>query len=143
MSTPHVVGSMALLRECVDGNGVPITNANAVSDLAATGVNVTRNGVTRKRINVLDAATSNVNNNDFAFPEVFAGNGPFNDFDFNVCADSEAGEPGPFSRRQQHLVALDAGDDRHGHDLDRGRRRLRDDLRHDADRRTRATRSER
>ena len=97
MATPHVVGAIALLRECVDGNGVPITNANAVADLLATGVNVTRNGVTRKRINVLDAATRNVNNNDFAFPEMFAGNGPFNDFDFNVCADSEAGEPGPFS----------------------------------------------
>ena len=97
MSTPHVVGALALLRECVDGNGVPITNAKAISDLAATGVNVTRNGVTRKRINVLDAATRNVNNNDFAFPEAFAGNGPINDFDFNVCADSEAGEPGPGS----------------------------------------------
>ena len=101
MSTPHVVGSMALLRECVDGNGVPITNAKAVSDLAATGVNVTRNGVTRKRINVLDAATRNVNNNDFAFPENLnsfgPANGPIDDFDFNVCADSEAGEPGPFS----------------------------------------------
>jgi len=94
MSTPHVVGAFALLRECVDGNGVPITMAKAVSDLNATGVNVTRNGVTRKRINVLDAATRNVNNNDFAFPEVFAGNGPINDFDFNVCADGEAGEPG-------------------------------------------------
>ncbi len=97
MATPHVVGALALLRECVDGNGVPITNAKAVSDLAATGVNVTRNGVTRKRINVLDAATRNVNNNDFSAPEVLTGNGPFNDFDFNVCADSEVGEPGPFS----------------------------------------------
>ena len=58
---------------------------------------MTRNGVTRKRINVLDAATRNVNNNDFATAETFAGNGPFNDFDFNVCSDTEAGEPGPFS----------------------------------------------
>jgi Ca2+-binding RTX toxin-like protein len=97
MATPHLVGAMALLRECVDGNGVPITLNDALGDLNATGVNVTRNGVTRKRINVLDAATRNVNNNDFAFPETFVGNGPFNDFDFNVCADSEAGEPGPFS----------------------------------------------
>jgi hypothetical protein len=97
MATPHLVGAMALLRECVDGNGVPISLANALGDLNATGVDVTRNGVTRKRINVLDAATRNVNNNDFAFPETFAGNGPFNDFDFNVCADAEAGEPGPFS----------------------------------------------
>jgi subtilisin family serine protease len=97
MAAPHVAGAMALLRECVDGNGVPITNANAIGDLLATGVNVPRNGVTRKRINVLDAATSNVNNNDFASPEVLVGNGPVDDFDFNVCADSEAGEPGPFS----------------------------------------------
>jgi Ca2+-binding RTX toxin-like protein len=97
MATPHLVGAMALLRECVDGNGVPITLGDALGDLNATGVNVTRNGVTRKRINVLDAATRNVNNNDFAFPEAFSGNGPINDFDLNVCADSEAGEPGPFS----------------------------------------------
>lgn len=97
MATPHVTGSFALLRECVDGNGVPITNAAAAGRLDATGVNVTRNGVTRKRINVLDAATSTVNNNDFAAAEVFAGNGPFNDFDFTVCSDTEPGEPGPFS----------------------------------------------
>jgi Ca2+-binding RTX toxin-like protein len=94
MATPHVAGAFALLRECVDGTGAPITMAKAVADLNATGVNVTRNGVTRKRINVLDAATRNVNNNDFAVPEVRSGNGPINDFDFNVCADSEAGEPG-------------------------------------------------
>ena len=66
MAAPHVAGALALLRECVDGNGVPQTNAAAAADLDATGVNVTRNGVTRKRINVLDAATRNVNNNDFA-----------------------------------------------------------------------------
>ena len=50
---------------------------------------------------MLDAATRNVNNNDFASPEMLpamnAGAPPFNDFDFNICADSEAGEPGPFS----------------------------------------------
>jgi Ca2+-binding RTX toxin-like protein len=97
MATPHVTGSFALLRECVDGNGVPITNAAAAARLDATGVNVTRNGVTRKRINVLDAATGTVNNNDFANAEVFNGNGPFNDFDFTVCSDTEPGEPGPFS----------------------------------------------
>ncbi|MGS0687805.1 S8 family serine peptidase [Nakamurella sp. GG22] len=97
MATPHVTGAFALLRECVDGNGVPLSNAAVAANLDNTGVNVTRNGVTRKRINVLDAATRTVNNNDFAFPEVFAGAGPINDFDFNVCADSEAGEPGPFS----------------------------------------------
>jgi hypothetical protein len=76
---------------------VPLTNAAVAANLDSTGVNVTRNGVTRKRINVLDAATRTVNNNDFASPEVFSGAGPINDFDFNVCADSEAGEPGPFS----------------------------------------------
>jgi Ca2+-binding RTX toxin-like protein len=94
MSTPHVAGALTLLRECVDGNGVPITVTKALSDLQATGVNVTRNGVTRKRINVLDAATRNVNNNDFASPENLVGNGPINDFDFNVCADREPVEPG-------------------------------------------------
>lgn len=97
MATPHVTGTFALLRECVDGNGVPLTNAAAAGRLDATGVSVTRNGVTRKRINVLDAATSTVNNNDFAAAEVFSGNGPINDFDFTVCSDTEPGEPGPFS----------------------------------------------
>lgn len=97
MAAPHVAGAFALLRECVDGNGVPLSNAATAANLDATGVNVTRNGVTRKRINVLDAATRTVNNNDFAFPEVFAGNGPIDDFDFTVCSDTEPGEPGPFS----------------------------------------------
>ncbi|MBT0995757.1 S8 family serine peptidase [Cellulomonas sp. DKR-3] len=97
MAAPHVAGAFALLRECVDGNGVPITNAAAAANLDATGVNVTRAGVTRKRINVLDAATRTVNNNDFASAEALSGNGPFNDFDFTVCSDTEPGEPGPFS----------------------------------------------
>lgn len=97
MAAPHVTGAFALLRECVDGNGVPITNAAAAANLDATGVNVTRAGVTKKRINVLDAATRTVNNNDFVNAEAFAGNGPFNDFDFTVCSDTEPGEPGPFS----------------------------------------------
>jgi Subtilase family/RTX calcium-binding nonapeptide repeat (4 copies) len=97
MATPHVVGAMALLRECVDASGVPITMNTALFDLAVTGVNVTRNGVTRKRINVLDAATRNVPNNDFASARSLLGNGPIDNFAFNVCADSEAGEPGPFS----------------------------------------------
>ncbi len=100
MAAPHVAGAFTLLRECVDGNGIPQTSAAAAADLDATGVNVTRNGVTRKRINVLDAATRNVNNNDFAFPEILPANpgaAGFNDFDFNVCADWETGEPGPFS----------------------------------------------
>ncbi len=97
MSAPHVAGAWALMRECVDGNGVPITNATVASRFNATGVDITDNGATRKRINVLDAATGLVNNNDFDNAEVFAGNGPINDFDFNVCSDTEPGEPGPFS----------------------------------------------
>ena len=47
MATPHVVGAMALLRECVDGNGVPQTVAAAAADLSATGLPITRDGVTR------------------------------------------------------------------------------------------------
>ncbi len=90
MAAPHVAGAFTLLRECV----LHTTVASVEASLDATGVNVTRNGVTRKRINVLDAATSTVNNNDFASPEAFVGNGPFNDFDWNVCADAEPGEPG-------------------------------------------------
>ena len=100
MATPHVVGAMALLRECVDGNGVPQTVAAAASDLSTTGAPITHDGVTRPRINVLDAATQNVNNNDFASPETLPASpaaGGFNDFDFTVCSDTEPGEPGPFS----------------------------------------------
>jgi len=100
MATPHVVGAMALLRECVDGNGVPQTVTAAAADLSATGTTITHDGVSRPRVNVLDAATRNVNNNDFAFPEVLPaspGAGGFNDFDFTVCSDAEPGEPGPFS----------------------------------------------
>ncbi|CUR56274.1 Peptidase S8 and S53 subtilisin kexin sedolisin [metagenome] len=97
MATPHVTGAFALLRECVDGNGVPISNAAVAANLDATGVNVTRNGVTRKRINVLDAATRTVNNNDFANAETLPSGTTNNDFDFNVCSDTEPGEPGPFS----------------------------------------------
>ncbi|RHW24451.1 hypothetical protein D0Z08_24335 [Nocardioides immobilis] len=96
MAAPHVAGAFALLRECVDGNGVQITRTTAVSRLNATGVNVTDNGATRKRINILDAATGLVNNNDFANAETLPAGG-FNDFDFNVCSDAEPGEPGPFS----------------------------------------------
>ena len=100
MATPHVVGAMALLRECVDGNGVPQTVSAAAADLSATGTTITHDGVSRPRINVLDAATRNVNNNDFASPEFVPASpvaGGFNDFDFNVCSDTEPGEPGPFS----------------------------------------------
>ena len=40
-----------------------------------------------------------MNNNDFANAEVLPANpgAGFNDFDFTVCSDHEAGEPGPFS----------------------------------------------
>ena len=96
MAAPHVAGAFALLRECVDGNGAQITRASAVSRLNATGVDVTDNGATRRRINVLDAATGLVNNNDFAGAETLSATG-FNDFDFNICSDTEPGEPGPFS----------------------------------------------
>ena len=99
MATPHVVGAMALLRECVDGNGVPLTVAAAAARLNATGAPITHDGVVRPRINVLDAATQNVNNNDFASPETLPADpgAGFNDFDFTVCSDTEPGEPGPFS----------------------------------------------
>lgn len=99
MSAPHVAGAFALLRECVDGNGGTLTNAAAAQRLDVTGVNVTRNGITRKRINVLDAATGTVNNNDFAAAEIIPGNpgAGFDDFDFTVCSDAETNEPGPFS----------------------------------------------
>ena len=99
MASPHVAGAMALLRECVDGNGVPQGLAGAVDDLNNTGPVITHDGVSRRRLNVLAAATRNVNNNDFAAAETLPANpgAGFNDFDFNVCADSEAGEPGPYS----------------------------------------------
>ncbi|MGH3505721.1 MAG: S8 family serine peptidase, partial [Nocardioidaceae bacterium] len=100
MATPHVVGAMALLRECVDGNGAPQSVAAAAADLSATGPIITHDGVSRHRINVLEAATRNVNNNDFAFPEILPPNpgAGFNDFDFTVCSDTEPGEPAsPFS----------------------------------------------
>jgi Ca2+-binding RTX toxin-like protein len=90
MATPHVAGAFALLRECV-----PYTTPAAVAaGLDATGIDVTRSGITRKRINVLDAATRTVSNNDFASPEMLPAGGA-DDFAWNVCADAEAGEPGP------------------------------------------------
>ena len=38
MASPHVAGAWALIRECVDGNGNPISNATVVSRLSTTGV---------------------------------------------------------------------------------------------------------
>jgi Ca2+-binding RTX toxin-like protein len=94
MATPHVAGAFALLSECLDANGEPMTLADAVDGLDQTGVDVTRGATTRKRINVLDAATRTVDNNDFDAPQVLPAGGG-DDFDWNVCADAEAGEPGP------------------------------------------------
>jgi subtilisin family serine protease len=96
-AAPHVTGAFALLRQCVDGNGNPISNATAVSRLNATGPMVTDHGATRRRIQVFNAARGLVNNDAFANPEVLPSAGPFNDFDFNVCSTAEPGEPGPFS----------------------------------------------
>ncbi len=94
MATPHVAGSFALLRECVKND----TDEAVALDLNQTGVDVTDAGVTKRRINVLDAATRNVNNNDFADAEdlVALSVGDFgSDYDYNVCADAEPNEPGP------------------------------------------------
>lgn len=93
MASPHVTGAFALLRECVTYSTV----GAVVTGLNASGQPVTDNGVTRDRIDVLDAATRTVNNNNFASPENLAGDGPIDDYDWNVCADAEAGEPGPAS----------------------------------------------
>ena len=137
MSSPHVAGAWALMRECVDGNGVPITNATVLSRLAATGVDITDNGATRKRINVLDAATGLVNNNDFANAETIPATpaaGGFNDFDFTVCSDAEPGEPGPFSIDNGVWWNWTPSRDRHGDHLDRGQRHQRDHVRHHAGR---------
>ncbi len=101
MSAPHVAGAWALharVRRRQRRTRSPTPRSSARLD--ATGVNITDNGATRKRINVLDAATGLVNNNDFANAETLPATpaaGGFNDFDFNVCSDTEPGEPGPFS----------------------------------------------
>ncbi len=89
MAAPHVAGAFALLRECI-GNNTP---AQVADDLTATGVDVTRSGITKKRINVLQAATRNVPNNNFASARTLAATGTVNDAAFNVCADAEVGEP--------------------------------------------------
>ena len=61
MAAPHVTGAFALLRQCVDGNGVEITNATAVARLNATGPQITDHGATRRRIDVFAAAKGLVN----------------------------------------------------------------------------------
>ena len=88
MSTPHVAGAFALLRTCV-GNSTP---ADVAADLRATGRRVTEAGVTRRRIDVLAAATRNVPNNDFAHPRRVRPTGRVNIRSWNICADREQGE---------------------------------------------------
>jgi subtilisin family serine protease len=89
MSSPHVAGAFALLRSCV-GNSTP---ANVAADLRVTGRRVTEAGVTRRRIDVLAAATRNVPNNDFAHPRRIRSTGRVNIRSWNICADREPGEP--------------------------------------------------
>ena len=132
MAAPHVAGAFALLRECVDGNGVPQTNAAAAADLDATGVNVTRNGVTRKRINVLDAATRNVNNNDFANAGDVARHRSVQRLRLQGLLGQRARRAGAVQHRQRHLVELDSDGDRDGDHLHRGQRHQRHHVRHHA-----------
>ncbi len=88
MASPHVAGAFALLRECI-GNNTP---AKVAADLSATGRQLTLEGVTRKRINVLQAAIRNVPNNHFTSARKVSGN-LVNNAAFNVCANSQAAEP--------------------------------------------------
>jgi subtilisin family serine protease len=89
MSSPHVAGAFALLREC-PGNRRP---ADVARDLRATGRNIRAGGVTRPRIDVLEAATRNIPNNHFANARRISSTGPVNVGGWNVCADRQAGEP--------------------------------------------------
>ena len=92
MSTPHVAGSFALLRECV-GNTTP---AAVAADLSATGPRIrTNGGLIRRRIDVLQAASRNVRNDLFADARRMPSRGPVNLAAWNTCASRETGEPGP------------------------------------------------
>jgi subtilisin family serine protease len=92
MSTPHVAGAFALLRDCV-GNTTP---AAVATDLSATGRRITtRDGFTRRRINVLQAASRNVRNDQFASARRMPQRGPVNLVSWNTCAGPQRGEPGP------------------------------------------------
>ncbi len=90
MAAPHVTGAFALLRECISND----TPADVAADLANTDTEVTHDGITRPRINVRLAATSNVPNNQFASARVLPADDLINDDAFNVCADIQANEPG-------------------------------------------------
>jgi subtilisin family serine protease len=91
MAAPHVSGAFALLREC-PGN----RNDTAVArDLRAVGPRINDEGVRRRRINVLAAATRNVPNNNFAVATALPRTGVVDQAAFNICADAERGEPGP------------------------------------------------
>jgi subtilisin family serine protease len=92
MSTPHVAGAFALLRDCV-GNTTP---AAVAADLRATGRRITtRDGITRRRIDVLQAASRNVRNDHFANARRMPPRGPINLASWNTCAGKQPNEPGP------------------------------------------------
>jgi subtilisin family serine protease len=91
MASPHVAGAFALLRECV-GNTTP---AAVAADLSATGRRIRASGITRRRINVMQAATRNVRNDDFASARRMPSRGRVNLASWNICAGREPGEPGP------------------------------------------------
>jgi hypothetical protein len=91
MSTPHVAGAFALLRDCV-GNTTP---AAVAADLRATGRRITtRDGVSRRRIDVLQAASRNVRNDHFANARRMPRRGPINLASWNTCAGRQRNEPG-------------------------------------------------
>jgi subtilisin family serine protease len=88
MSTPHVVGAFALLREC-PGNRGPRAVAR---DLYASGRRIRAGGLSRRRINVLAAASRNVRNDFFHRARRIT---RANIASTNVCATAQRGEPGP------------------------------------------------
>ena len=106
------------------------------SRLDATGVNVTDNGATRKRINVLDAATATgqqqrLRQRGDASCDPGAG---VQRLRLQRLLGHRAGRAGAVQHRQRRLVELDAGRDRHGDHLHRGQRHQRHHVRHHAGR---------
>jgi subtilisin family serine protease len=91
MASPHVAGAFALLRECPGNRG----HAAVASDLRRTGRWIRADGVRRRRINVLAAATRNVRNNNFTRPRTLPRTGVVDAAAFNICANAQRGEPGP------------------------------------------------